>query len=355
MVALQDDLGNPLKSKTTPVADLKAAHRRIVASGPPAANEVANGTTVIDVCDAYLAKVEGDGATKTYNDRADTLFDFCHGLPPRFRSGRGKPQEKPEPADYIHKGFADVAVASLLPLHVDQWLNAHPTWKGGRRSRVQALKRALNYGVECGLIPASPLRGYKIPKQAARVTYLTPEQEKALHDAANPSMQMAMKVCIRTGARPGCEFAAMTAQHVKDHGERMELVFQPNESKTKRLRVIRITDPEIVAIIRERVAKHPKGAVFRNTRGDEWKRESLSLAFRKLKAKLIKKGVEFDKDACMYSCRHTYAKRILQGYWTGKQTNIETLARLMGNSPQVCRDHYLQWTDTYNEPLWESA
>ena len=74
-----------------------------------------------------------------------------------------------------------------------------------------------------------------------------------------------------------------------------------------------------------------------------------------MKNRCAKKGIEFDVDTCMYSCRHTYAKRTLQGYWTGKQTNIETLARLMGNSPQVCRDHYLQWTETYNEPLWESA
>jgi hypothetical protein len=57
----------------------------------------------------------------------------------------------------------------------------------------------------------------------------------------------------------------------------------------------------------------------------------------------------------MYSCRHTYAKRTLQGYWTGKMTNIETLARLMGNKPQTCHEHYLQWTDSYEEPLWECA
>ena len=57
----------------------------------------------------------------------------------------------------------------------------------------------------------------------------------------------------------------------------------------------------------------------------------------------------------MYATRHTYAKRTLQGYWTGKATNIETLARLMGNSPQVCREHYLQWSEIDNDPLWEAC
>jgi hypothetical protein len=63
----------------------------------------------------------------------------------------------------------------------------------------------------------------------------------------------------------------------------------------------------------------------------------------------------FDRDCVLYSTRHTYAKRILQGYWSGKPTNIETLARLMGNSPAICRAHYLQWDETSTEFLWQSA
>jgi hypothetical protein len=347
MIALRDDKGEPLRSKATPVAELRAALRRVEAA--PAPN--GNGVTILEVCDAYLAKAKDDGADKTYQDRSDTLFDFCFGLPPRFRNS----DEKPTPADSIHKGYADSLASALRPLDIDQWLSVHKTWKGGKRSRVQAVKRAMNYGVECGLLTDSPLMGYKVARQNARVTYLTPEHETALCESANPALAIAIKVCIRTGARPGCEFAALTAAHVTDHGERMEWVFQPDESKTKLLRILRITDADVIRIVREQIALHPTGQLFRNTRGGVWKRQNLALAFRKAKKRLAKKGIEFDKDACMYSCRHTYAKRILQGFWSGKQTNIETLARLMGNSPQVCRDHYLQWTETYNEPLWESA
>ena len=71
-----------------------------------------------------------------------------------------------------------------------------------------------------------------------------------------------------------------------------------------------------------------------------------------LKRKLAKNGIEMDEDACMYSCRHTYAKRTLQGYWTGQPTNIETLSQLTRNSRDVC---WAQWCDTYTEPLWKSA
>ena len=205
------------------------------------------------------------------------------------------------------------------------------------------------------MISVNPIKGYKTPKQNARVTYITPEQEKALCKEANPALATAIKVCIRTGARPGCEFAALTAQHVRDHGDRMEWIFRPEESKTGQLRIIRIIDPEIIGIVREQVAKYPTGQIFRTVSDKPWRRPNLTEKFRYAKNRLIKKGIPFDDDACMYSCRHTYAKRVLQGFWTGKPTNIETLAKLMGNSPQVCHEHYVQWCDSYTEPLWQNA
>lgn len=359
-VPLTFENGERMPSESTPITEVKAAYYRLMANGEEATAVDANAApecpvTVLEVCTAYLSKAKNDGAAKTHHDRADTLFDFCFGLRPEFRAKDDKPARQATANDYIHDGYGALQVARLLPLHIDQWLQKHPTWGGGKRARVQAVKRALNYGVESGLIPANPIRGYKVAKQNARVTYLTPEQESALCAAANPVLSAAIQVCIRTGARPGCEFAALTAKHVKDHGERMELVFQPAESKTKRLRTIRITDADTIATVRRQIEQHPTGPIFRNTKGDPWKPKNLSLAFRSLKKRLIKSGLVFDNDACIYSCRHTYAKRALQGFWTGKATNIETLARLMGNSPQVCRDHYLQWCDSYSEPLWESA
>ena len=54
----------------------------------------------------------------------------------------------------------------------------------------------------------------------------------------------------------------------------------------------------------------------------------------------------------MYTCRHTFAKRTLSGYYTGQPVTIEVLAGLMGNTPKVCWEHYAQWADQYNDPLW---
>jgi len=69
----------------------------------------------------------------------------------------------------------------------------------------------------------------------------------------------------------------------------------------------------------------------------------------------MKLGMVLDKDACMYACRHAFAKRTLQGYWTEKKCNVETLWHLMGNSLKICWEHYAQWCETYTDPLWDSA
>ena len=76
-----------------------------------------------------------------------------------------------------------------------------------------------------------------------------------------------------------------------------------------------------------------------------------------MKKRLARKGIELDDDACMYSTRHTYAKRTSAAD-TGprKLTNIETLAELMGDTPSnLPRPLCQSGAKTYSEPLWQSA
>ena len=356
--------GEPIRHEHADERDVREAHARYLLD-KQAEPEVRNTTIILEVCTAYLAEAKANGAPKTHADRADTLYDFCYGVPaeyrqyskyPEFRDG---PQKQSPDANEqaensrIHPGYGNVPAVNLTMLDIDKWLNAHQSWGGGRRSRIQAVKRALNYAVERSIIPKNPIRGYLAPKPQGRVTYITPEQETLFLEHANPALGIAIRVCIRTGARFGKEFIRLTKQHITDHGDRMEWKYKAGEAKIKKLRIIRITDPEIIEITRKQIIHNDP--IFRSANGEPWTKKNLSQRFRFLKYKLEKQGVEFDPDCCMYSCRHTYAKRILEGYWTGKPTNIETLARLMGNSPQVCREHYLQWSEVDNEFLWGVA
>jgi hypothetical protein len=63
-VALTDPEGERIRSKATPIAEIKAAYARIIAAPVEPVNSPAEGTTIQDVCNALdQAKAEGSGKT----------------------------------------------------------------------------------------------------------------------------------------------------------------------------------------------------------------------------------------------------------------------------------------------------
>jgi hypothetical protein len=104
-----------------------------------------------------------------------------------------------------------------------------------------------------------------------------------------------------------------------------------------------------------KTAPHRSGLpLFRNTQGKAWKRMTGVVRFV-----AVKKKLGWDKDptkrrySC-YTCRHTFAHRMLSGYWSGGVgCSIETLAELIGDTPKVAFDHYgKEWGQHYQDPLW---
>jgi len=362
--------GEHIKNRNADPEAVKEAFERwkVATQATKAAAEAAERAesivTLEKVCDLYLSYVEMTGAAATHYNRANTLFDFCYGIPAKFRRKNG------QTADYTadekksmreqrcnHPPYGSLPADTLTPLQVDEWLKAHPSWEKSRRTRVQALKRALSYAVERKLIPNNPIKGYVAGKAGSRITYFTDEQEAALMKHANPALRMAIQVCIRTGLRYGIEFTTLTKDQIADMGNRMEWRVTPKKTKTtEKYRIVRVTAPEIIAIARKQMEEFPAGPIFRNREGKPWSQSNLTTAFLRLRRRAEdKEKIQFDADACMNTCRHAYAKRTLQGYWTGRATTVETLAKLLGNTPQVCWKHYVQWCDSYAEPLWEAT
>jgi hypothetical protein len=94
----------------------------------------------------------------------------------------------------------------------------------------------------------------------------------------------------------------------------------------------------------------PKGSgkpLFRNTKGEPWKRMTGVVRYLSLKAKL-------NWDADPVKSKYSFAHRMLSGYWNGGVgCSIETLAELIGDTPKVAFDHYgKEWGQHYQEPLW---
>ena len=115
--------------------------------------------------------------------------------------------------------------------------------------------------------------------------------------------------------------------------------------------------PEVAALARKLMKTAPKGSglpLFRNTKGRPWRQSNGVVRFVAIRKKLgWGKDPVRSKYSC-YACRHTFAHRMLSGYWSdGKGCTIETLAELIGDAPKVAFDHYgKEWGQHYQDPLW---
>ena len=92
-----------------------------------------------------------------------------------------------------HPAYGELPASELTILHLNEWLAAHPTWNGSRRMKVQAVKRAMNYGVQAKLIPSNPVKDCPCGRSATRIAYLTEEQEAAVLKQASPAFKIAVE------------------------------------------------------------------------------------------------------------------------------------------------------------------
>jgi len=264
---------------------------------------------------------------------------------------------------------------------VRDWVARHDGWKSDntKRRAMAIVVAAFNYAVkEEEILDANPISGLKKPAGFARVTYFKEEEIQEVLDYCNRAPKKKavslrpigefFTALILTGARPFSELARVTADNVQETEKGMVIRIKAgtddaghyrhkSAKKTGKDRTIYLF-PEVETMIRKLTFTAERGSgipLFRTPRGKAWKRCNGVQAFC-----TIKKKLGWDKDAekkhlSLYTCRHTFAKRVLSGYWTGEPATIETLAGLMGNTPKVCWDHYAQWCDEYNEPLWAAV
>ena len=246
-------------------------------------------------------------------------------------------------------------VAQLKKGHVKTWIENHKTWRSSatHRSVIAIILAAFNRAEEMYGV-ASPLKGLKKPASRPRLESFSQEDEKAIYGATEECFGSFLFAALHTGLRPFCELARIAADDVEEADRGM--MWRVYSSKTKKTRKIPVR-PEVAHLARKLMKTAPKGSglpLFRNTKGRPWKRMTGVVRFI-----TIKKKLGWDKDpvktrySC-YTCRHTFAHRMLSGYWAdGVGCSIETLAELIGDTPKVAFDHYgKEWGQHYQDPLW---
>jgi integrase len=246
-------------------------------------------------------------------------------------------------------------VAELKKGHIQSWIEDHKGWRSPatHRSVIAVVLAAFNRAQEMHGI-TNPLKGLKKPTASPRLHSLSEEEEQALYGATEPCFGNFLFAAIHTGLRPFSELARITADEVEESERGM--MWRVYASKTKKTRKIPIR-PEVAELACKLIKTAPKGSglpLFRNTQGKPWKRGTGVVRFIKIKEKLGWDRDLVKKSYSCYTCRHTFAHRMLSGYWNkGVGCSIETLAELIGDTPKVAFDHYgKEWGQHYQEPLW---
>jgi integrase len=338
-VPLVDEAGKRIRGKeNSPAAQLALARIKADGRWRPAAEPIQQGEWLVaQVCSGYVEYCEQRTAKGTcsrgYCDDTrrylNLLCEYCGALP----------------------------VSQLKKGHVRAWIEGHATWAPATRRNVIAIVLAAFNRAQAMHDVANPLRGLKKPSAQPRLHSLTDEDEAAMLGATDECFRDFLFVAIRTGLRPFCELARLKVEDVEETDRGM--MWRVFSSKTKKCRKLPVR-PEVARLTRRLMKTAPRGtgvAIFRNTQGKAWTPVNGRCRFLRIKQKL-----GWDKDpvkrgySC-YSCRHTFAHRMLSGYWNGGAgCSIETLAELIGDTPKVAFDHYgREWGQHYQEPLWAAV
>lgn len=302
---------------------------------PDAALETAETWIVARVCSEYIqycqrgvkASTISKGHLEGTVSRLNNFCKYCGALP----------------------------VAQVKKGHLKAWLESHAGWKSPATTRcaIAIVLAAFNYAAENHDIP-NPLKGYKKLQATPRLQSLNAKDEKALYKAAAPAFKDFLFAALHTGLRPYCELAKLTAENVEETPRGM--MWRVYSSKTKKTRKIPVR-PEVATLTRTLLKTAPRGSgvtLFRSPTGRAWSKVNGVNYFIQARLKLGWQKDSLKSKFSSYSCRHTFAHRMLSGYWNnGVGCTVETLAELICDTPKVAFDHYgKEWGQHYQDTLW---
>jgi len=319
-----------------------------------------------DVAEHALARAklageqQGDPAVPADTDWlvARVCSEYLQSCERRVKAGTMSESHRRSSSDYLNdlcEYCGALPVAQLKKSHIQTWIEKHGGWKSlaTHRGVIAIVQAAFNYAEQMFDVP-SPLKGLKRPASQPRLQSFSPDDEKAIYGATEECFRNFLVAAIHTGLRPFCELAKLTANDVEENGRGM--MWRVYSSKTKKTRKIPVRR-EVAELVRPLLKAAPPGSglpIFRNTQGKPWQRPTGVVRFIAIKKKLGWDRDPVKKKYSTYTARHTFAHRMLSGYWNNHVgCSIETLAELMGDTPKVAFDHYgKEWGQHYQEPLW---
>jgi integrase len=295
---------------------------------------------VADVIDRYLTLHKEKYSERAYAERRRYLQDFAEA-----------------------HGWRKVNDRDCLPVHVEEWLAAHDSWKSEwtKAMAIAAVMRPFNWAARKRLIPANPFRGVEKTQGEPRRPMTDAEFSAILRHATvwrkrkrvGDRYPSGRKVCPsdrRRRQRPspaarfrqvlvflrftGCRPAEVRNLEWTDIDlDACELVLRRHKTarKVKKPRRVPIHPVVLKLLIFIRRLNQPGPHVFLTHRKTPWHRVSLAQRLRR-----SRRAAGVAEDATLYGLRHRFGTRaIVNG------VDVKTLAQLLGHESCRTTEHYL--------------
>jgi integrase len=259
-------------------------------------------------------------------------------------------------------GWRKVNDRDCLPVHVEEWIAEHPTWKSDwtKGHIVAIILRPFNWAAKKRIIPANPFRGVEKSQGQPRRPLTDAEFQKLLRHASvwtkrrgairypsgrkvcpsdrkkrvRPSAAARFRqvlVCLRfTGMRP-IEVRNLEWSDVDLEVCELVLWRHKTSKKTRKPRRVPIHPVILKLLIFLRRLGQVGTHVFLNHRKKPWHRVSLAQRLRR-----VRKSAGVPDDAKLYGLRHRFGKMaVLRG------VDLKTLSQLMGHTTTRMTEHYV--------------
>lgn len=256
---------------------------------------------------------------------------------------------------YVHylsqfsEKFGGRKAADLTKGEVSRWVNGSKTWgQCGKRECLSSITRLYNWAESEHSIK-NKMRGIKKPQQKHRTRVISHDEHRRLIEATRASKQNAAQfsnylIASRCGARPS-EIRRVTAENVVEVDGGMLWVFAEHKTDHTGDRRVVYVPPCLAVITRMLIRQHPKGPLFRQENGAAWTRHTTARKLKRLREKL-----SIDKDAKLYSYRHTFATdAIVNG------ASLAEVAAMLGHKDTKMVSRVYGHLDSHSRHLLEKS